>query len=136
MEVSLHYKYLETSKRAKQRWALAHREHINAKRRERRFKKKVLALKDKYCLNCEILLIERSKGTRIYCTTCVKDYPLEVRRHKWRRYYHSKLKRRKRVKKKPVQVEKVVVKEFIIEVKKPAKVQEYIRSWRTLKTMV
>ena len=86
--MSQHYKwkYQETKKR----WALEHKDYINVKRRERRLKKKQAQLGDKRCLNCDILLKYRSKGTRIYCTSCVKNYPKEVNNHKCRRSYWRK----------------------------------------------
>lgn len=91
--MSNHYKYLETSKRSKAAWAARNKERINAKRRERRKKATLQRLKGTKCLNCEIYITERSlkpKRVRLYCEECVRYYPIEVRRHRWRRYYYRK----------------------------------------------
>jgi hypothetical protein len=94
MGVSLHKKYLETSRVSKARWAANNRDRINAKRRERRLKARRERLAGQRCPNCTVLLSERldySSGHCIlYCRKCVTDYPDEVRRHRWRRYHYRK----------------------------------------------
>jgi hypothetical protein len=57
--VSLHAKYLETSRASKAKWASKNRERINAKRKERHLKARAGRLEGKVCLNCEVLLVER-----------------------------------------------------------------------------
>lgn len=71
-------------------WAKRNRDRINARRRALRTLKRQQAMKDKRCLNCTIFMAERCKGVRLYCESCVKNYPEEVRRHRWRRYWHRK----------------------------------------------
>ncbi len=95
-------------------WNKRNRDKINAYKRAYNLRQKQKKLQNQKCLNCEILLMERSKGTRIYCTKCVKEYPKEVRRHKWRRYYYRK--------------------KGITKRSKTNTSPHYIISWRTLKS--
>lgn len=69
-------------------WYKDNRDRRNARRRELRAARKIASLQGKRCLNCDILMVERCKGVRVYCASCVKNYPDEVRRHRWRRYYY------------------------------------------------
>jgi hypothetical protein len=74
----------------RKQWVLRNREKVNAKRRALRLRKKLQSVAGRHCLLCEILLTERCKGVRVYCRSCVDNYPKEVSRHKWRRYYYRK----------------------------------------------
>lgn len=111
MQVSSYWKYHE----ANRRYIENNRQLINARKRERRKQQKLLTMQGKRCLNCDILMVERCKGVRIYCESCVKNYPIEVRRHRWRRYYNRKKGNKK-------------------EKLKPIGSIKYIQSWSTLKT--
>jgi hypothetical protein len=92
--MSLHAKYLETSRRSKANWAARNRERINARRRERRLKVRAARLADKHCLNCTAKLSERldwSPGrSYLYCRKCLDENPAEVGRHRTRRYFYRK----------------------------------------------
>lgn len=128
--MSLHYKYLETNRIAKKRWKENNRDYYNAWRRKHRAKKKAQMMEGKKCLNCEILMSERAKGVRIYCRGCVDNYPLEVRRHKWRRYYYKKMGRMPKAKK----VEKLKPSIRSTMPMHRSYSSKYIVSWRSLKS--
>lgn len=81
---------MKNRKLSDRKYLESHRAQINDYRRRKRKEKKLAQMQGKKCLNCDILMVERCKGTRIYCESCIKNYPKEVRRHSWNRYYKRK----------------------------------------------
>jgi hypothetical protein len=107
----------ERMKVYREKWALNNKHKIIEAKRRRRLKARLKKLEGKKCLNCEILLKARlvDKGrSYLYCRKCISEHTLEVRRHKWRRYYYRK-------------------KGIVKEAPKYPSLNKYIPSWRTLK---
>lgn len=102
------------------------KEEKNARKRQRRLTLRKEKVSGKHCLNCDILIaarLEEKSRSYLYCRKCITEYKVEARRHRWRRYYHSKLKQGK-----------VAAPAPLLQ-KKKEKRRTYTVSWRTLKTI-
>lgn len=88
--------YCKKCRESRERWRIDNRDHINAKRRELRLRKKAERTEG-HCRLCEIRLKGNNHGTKVYCRDCVDRFPVEVGRNRCKTYaqnvrkskYHS-----------------------------------------------
>ena len=82
--------YCSKCRASRERWRLANRDRINARRRELRAIKKKESTGDKKCPRCEIFLKGNNHGTKVYCRDCVNRFKKQLSRDRCRRYYKRK----------------------------------------------